>query len=150
MHYKGVNDLDKVVLHEVRGSSAEVPICHSRELPGMFRLPDPDVNPRLLPWCCLKLDFSVAAPTFSLSYIAYVCYKRLRRFRCMLQLFHLNVAKVDREMLHMLHMLQVFQKHVASVCSRCFICFQTYVAIVFYLDVAYVSHICCDSMFQIF
>jgi len=28
-HCKGVNDLDKVVLREVRGSSAEVPVCHS-------------------------------------------------------------------------------------------------------------------------
>jgi hypothetical protein len=76
-HYKGVNDLDKVVLHEVRGSCAEVPVFHSRELPGMFQLPDPDVNPRLLPWCCLKLDFSVAAPDlFPLLYCI-----------CMLQVF---------------------------------------------------------------
>jgi hypothetical protein len=45
-------------------------------------------------------------------------------------------------------MSQVFQMHVASICSKYFICFQTYVAIVFYLDVAYVSHICCNSMFQ--
>ena len=35
-HCKGVNNLDKVVFHEVRGSSAEVPVCHSRESPGMF------------------------------------------------------------------------------------------------------------------
>jgi len=32
MHCKGVNDLDKVVLHEVRGSSAEVLVCHSRSI----------------------------------------------------------------------------------------------------------------------
>jgi hypothetical protein len=50
----------------------------------------------------------------------------------------MDVAKVDQGMLHMLHMLQVFQKHVASVCSKCFICFQMYVAIIFYLNVAYV------------
>jgi hypothetical protein len=49
--------------------------------------------------------------------------------------FLIDVAKVDQGMLHM---LQMFQKHVASVCSKCFICFQIYVAIVFYLDVAYV------------
>jgi hypothetical protein len=48
----------------------------------------------------------------------------------------------------MLHILQVFQMHVASVCLKCLICFQTYVAIVFDLDVAYVSHICCNYMFQ--
>jgi hypothetical protein len=63
----------------------------------------------------------------------------------MLQLFHLDVAKVDRGMLHM---LQVFQMNDAIVCSKCFICFQTYVAIIFYLDVAYVSHICCNYMLQ--
>jgi hypothetical protein len=53
----------------------------------------------------------------------------------MLQLFFMDVAKVDQGMLYI---LQVFQKHVASVCSKCFICFQTYVAIIFYLDVVYV------------
>jgi hypothetical protein len=31
-HCKGVNDLDKVVLREVRGSSTEVPVCHSRSV----------------------------------------------------------------------------------------------------------------------
>jgi hypothetical protein len=83
-------------------------------------------------------------------YDAYVCFKCFRHFRCMLQLFHFDVAKVDQGMLHM---LQVFQKHVASVCLKCFICFQTYVAIVFYLDVANVSHICCQLqswMFHVF
>jgi len=35
-------------------------------------------------------------------------------------------------------MLHVFQKHVASIYSKCFIYFQTYVTIVFYLNVAYV------------
>jgi hypothetical protein len=43
-------------------------------------------------------------------------------------------------------MLQVFQRHVANVCSRCFtvpdVCCKC-----FDLDVAYVSHICCNSMF---
>jgi hypothetical protein len=38
----------------------------------------------------------------------------------------------------MLYILQVFQKHVASVCSKCFICFRMYVAIFFYMHVAYV------------
>jgi len=40
-------------------------------------------------------------------------------------------------------MLQAFVQNVSSV-------FQSYVAIVFYLDVAYVSHIFCNSMFQMF
>lgn len=59
-HCKGVNDLDKVVLREVRGSSAEVPACHSRL--AVFRLPDPGADPWRLPWRCSKPDFSVAAP----------------------------------------------------------------------------------------
>jgi hypothetical protein len=37
-HCKGVNDLDKVMLREVRGISAEVPVCHSHKSPAMFRL----------------------------------------------------------------------------------------------------------------
>jgi hypothetical protein len=44
VRHKGVNDLDKVVLREVRGSSTELPACHSRESPGMFQLPDHDVD----------------------------------------------------------------------------------------------------------
>jgi hypothetical protein len=86
----------------------------------------------------------------SLPYVAYECFKCFKHFRCTLQLFHLDVAKVDWGILHMLHMLQVFQRHVASACSKYFICFHTSVAIFFYLDIAYVSHICCNSMFQMF
>ena len=63
-HCKGINDLDKVVLHEVRGSFALVLVCHSRESPGMFRLLDPGANPRGLPWCCSKSDFLVVALAF--------------------------------------------------------------------------------------
>jgi hypothetical protein len=44
----------------------------------------------------------------------------------------MDVTKVDRGMLHIL------QKHIVNVCSKCFISFQTYVAVVLYLDVAYV------------
>ena len=49
------------------------------------------------------------------------------------------------------HMLQLhmFHTHVASILSRCCIYF-THMLQVFYLDVAYVSHICCNSMFQMF
>ena len=61
---KGVNDLDKVVLPEVRGSSVEVPACHSRESLGMFWLSNRSIDPRRLPWCCSKPDFSVAVTTF--------------------------------------------------------------------------------------
>jgi hypothetical protein len=45
--------------------------------------------------------------------------------------------------------------YVASVLETCCKCLfkmfhQTYVAIIFYLDVVYVSHVCCNSMFQMF
>ena len=50
----------------------------------------------------------------------------------------------------MLHMLQVFQINIASVCSKYFIYFGRMFASIFYLDVAYVSHTCCKSMFQMF
>jgi hypothetical protein len=98
---------------------------------------------------------------FSFPYVANVCFRCFSRFKGMLQLFLMDVAKVDRGILHM---LQVFQKHVA-ICSKYFICFQTYVTIVFYLDVAYifthmlqhyvpnvsvVSVICCGKCFFVF
>jgi hypothetical protein len=50
----------------------------------------------------------------------------------------------------MLHMLQVFQRHAANICSKYFICFQTSVTIIFLSGCSYVSHICCNSMFQCF
>jgi hypothetical protein len=43
----------------------------------------------------------------------------------------------------------VFQRHVASVCLKMFHPFQTYVASVFYQDVVYVLHLCCNSMFEV-
>jgi energy-converting hydrogenase Eha subunit C len=64
----------------------------------------------------------------------------------MLQVFRIDVAKVDRDV-----------AYVASVSEACrnrlFIMlylFQTYVASVFYLDVAHVSHLCCKSIFKMF
>jgi hypothetical protein len=66
----------------------------------------------------------------------------------------------------MLHMLQWLYMYVTSICSKCFICFfrrmlQASVSNVSsafsdvcckctYLDVAYVSHICCKSIFEMF
>jgi hypothetical protein len=75
-HCKGVNDLDKVMLHEVRGSFVEVSVCHSHESPAMFRLPDPGADLWRLPWLL---------PCLSLPYVAYVCFKCFRHFSCMLQ-----------------------------------------------------------------
>ena len=43
----------------------------------------------------------------------------------------------------------MFHTHLASVLSGCCICF-THMLQVFYLDVAHVSHICCNIMFQMF
>jgi hypothetical protein len=54
-------------------------------------------------------------------------------------------------------MLQSVRGHVAAVSEACykrlfkiFYLFQMYVTSVFYLDVAYVSHISCKSMFEMF
>jgi hypothetical protein len=35
-------------------------------------------------------------------------------------------------------------------CSKCFVYFRRMLQVFFNLDVAYVSHICCKSMFQMF
>jgi hypothetical protein len=47
-------------------------------------------------------------------------------------------------------MLQVFQRLVASVYSKCFICFRRMLQAFFYLDVAHISHIYYNSLFEIF
>ena len=69
----------------------------------------------------------------------HVCFKCMFQ---MFQLFQMNVASVFIWMLHIharsKHMFQVFSG-VSYVCLR-----------VFHLDVAYVSHICCKSMFEMF
>jgi hypothetical protein len=58
----------------------------------------------------------------------------------MLQVFHVDVAKVDRDVAYVAMAIHVY-------CERLFqmfhLFFQTYVANMFYLDVTYVSHICC-------
>ena len=60
-------------------------------------------------------------------------------------MLHTDVAKVDRDVAH-LHMLQVFQMNVASVSANVSsvldVCYKR-----FDLDVLYVSHVCCKSMF---
>jgi hypothetical protein len=43
----------------------------------------------------------------------------------------------------------VFQGHVTSICSKCFVCFRCMLQ-AFYLDIGYVKHICCKSMFGMF
>jgi hypothetical protein len=59
------------------------------------------------------------------------------RFRCILLMFYLDVAKVDL-------VLQSIYTYVASVCFNCF----KRMLQVFYLDIAYVGvaiHVCCNS-----
>jgi hypothetical protein len=64
-----------------------------------------------------------------------------------MQLLHINVAKVDRDVAHIVMAIHVccktFIRNVSSI-------FQIYVAIAFYLDVAYVSQRCCKSLFKMF
>ena len=48
-----------------------------------------------------------------------------------------------------LHCVYLDVAHVASVLSACYICF-THMLQLFYIDVAYVSHISCNSMFHLY
>jgi hypothetical protein len=80
------------------------------------------------------------------AHVASVCFKCFRCFRGMLQVFHTNVAKVDRRCCiccnDCIRMLQVSVSNVSSVfsdvCCKCV-----------YLDVVYVSHICCKCFIWI-
>ena len=76
-------------------------------------------------------------------------------------MLHTDVAKVDWDVAHvalnvsevhckcLFKMFHLFQAYVVvSVLSGCCICF-THMLQVFYLDIAYVSHICCNSMFHL-
>ena len=68
----------------------------------------------------------------------------------MLQVFRMDVAKVDWDVASVSEaccecfrgMLQAFVQNDLSVSDICCKCF--------YLDVAHVSHICCNSMFEMF
>jgi hypothetical protein len=86
------------------------------------------------------------------AHVANICFKRFIRFRGMLQLFHVDVANVDRGCCTccicckcLRSMLQVFQRFVQNVSSIPVVCCKRSD-----LNVAYVSHICCNNMFQIF
>jgi hypothetical protein len=60
-------------------------------------------------------------------------------------------CKVDRDVPHVAYVAIVFQRHVVIVCFECFGCFSGMFHLCFpdaccnyvYLDVVYVSHICC-------
>jgi hypothetical protein len=55
----------------------------------------------------------------------------------MLRVFHLDVTKVDRNITYCSGYIRMFQVYVSNVSSR----FPDVYLQVFYLDVAYVSHI---------
>jgi len=99
-----------------------------------------------------KVDRDVA---YAVS-VSEACCKRLLK---VFLLFQTYVACV------LILMLHIFHTYVTRVCSKYFSCFilfwstqlfHSYDAVsifiwqVFYLDIAYVSHICCNCMFQIF
>jgi hypothetical protein len=77
------------------------------------------------------------------AHVAEVCFKY---FGGMLQLFNMDIAKVDRECCKCFRgMLRVFQKFVQNISSIPDVCCKRSD-----LDVAYVSHICYNYMFQMF
>ena len=82
-------------------------------------------------------------------HVASVYFKCFRRFRCMLLLFYMDFAKVDQECCICCKcfrgMLQVFQRFVQNISSILDVCCKRSD-----LDVAYVSHICSNNMFQMF
>ena len=101
------------------------------------------------------------------THVASVCFKCFRRFRGMLELFYMDVAKVDQGCCTYCKcfrgMLQLFHMDVAKVdqgcCTYCK-CFRGVVQNVSFvpdvcckrsdLDIAYVSDIGCNNMFQLF
>jgi hypothetical protein len=58
----------------------------------------------------------------------------------MSQLFYADVAKVDGDVAYVVMVVHVCCK---GLFPKFHMCFQMYVENVFYLNVAYVSHICC-------
>jgi hypothetical protein len=76
-------------------------------------------------------------------HVASVHFKCLRCFRGMLQLFHMDVAKADRDVAYVaivVHaccklLFSMFHLFFSDGCCECV-----------YLDVAYVSHICCKFL----
>ena len=81
------------------------------------------------------------------THVAYVYFKCLRCFRGMLQLFHTDITKVDRDVAYIAMVVHV-------CCKRLFpmfhLCFWTYCYKRVYLNVAYVSHICCKCFSCVF
>jgi hypothetical protein len=66
--------------------------------------------------------------------VASVCF---RDFICMLPVFYVDVAKIDRDIAYVVMAIH----YVANVCFRRML-------YVFYLGVAYVSHLCCKCFIR--
>jgi hypothetical protein len=82
------------------------------------------------------------------AYDASICFESFKCFRYTLQMFHMDVVKVDPNIAYIVMAMHVCCKclfpNVSSTFRR--------MLRVFYLDVAYVSHICCIILqwFQVF
>ena len=79
-------------------------------------------------------------------HVASLCLKCFSCFICIFQVFHMDVAKVDQDVAYVASVSEACCKRLFKMVHLS----QTYVASVFYLDVARVSHICCKSMFEVF
>jgi hypothetical protein len=76
-------------------------------------------------------------------HVTSACFNRFRCFVVTFQVFHADIAKVDRDAAYVTIIVHVcckclfpmFHLFFSDVCCKCI-----------YLDVAYVSHICCKSI----
>ena len=94
---------------------------------------------------------SVCPKCFICFSVAFKCFHvaGVSCFRGMLQLFYMDVAKVDRGCCTCCKcfrdMLEVFLRFAQNVSSVPYVCCKRS-----NMDVAYISHICCNNMFQMF
>jgi hypothetical protein len=73
-------------------------------------------------------------------HVASLCFKCFSCFRCMFRVFRTNVAKVHQDVAYVAMIVHVCCKRLSPVFHLCFsdVCCKCV-----YLDVPYVSHICC-------
>jgi hypothetical protein len=77
-------------------------------------------------------------------HVADVCFNS---FRGMLQVLHMDVAKVDRDVAHVAYVASVFDECCKFIVPNVSAVFRR-VLHLFYLGVAYVSHICCKCFIR--
>jgi hypothetical protein len=80
------------------------------------------------------------------AHIANICFKCFRCFEGILQVFYMNVVKVDRNVAYAASVSEACCKYLFKSVSSVLDEYCNH----FDLDVVYVSHICCKSMFQMF